>query len=562
MKARTCLTQCAIFLGFLLLLSLPSCGGTEKTGTGEAAPFVWENAHVYFLLTDRFFNGDPSNDLNYGRTDACAPMRGMEGGDLAGIIQKIEEGYFDRLGITAIWMTPFFEQNRGSTDEGTGLTYPYHGYWIQDWTRLDPNFGTEEELERLLETAHRHGIRIVMDVVINHTGPVTPEDPVWPEDWVRTAPPCTYQDYASTITCTLVENLPDIRTESDEEVALPPSLLEKWEKEGRLEQELAELDAFFERTGYPRAPRYYLIKWLTDYVRKYGIDAYRLDTAKHVEEGIWKELNTEAALAFEDWKKNNPDKVLDQNPFFTVGEVYNYGIDTERLFDFGDVKVDFYAQSIHSLINFAFKSDATLPYETLFSKYSRLLHGPLKGHSVMNYLASHDDGHPFDAERNRALEAGTRLLLTPGISQLYYGDESSRRLVVEGAMGDANLRSPMNWEAISRDDKVGGEHISRVMDHYGRLGQFRKEHPSVGAGKHRLLSQEPYLCTRSFQMGDYRDQVLIGLDLDRGAKRLSVGEVFEEGSLLTDYYSGKDVIVENGTIELDSPWAIVLLARK
>ena len=100
---------------------------------------------------------------------------------------------------------------------------------------------------------------------------------------------------------------------------LPPQLLQKWEQEGRLEQELAELDAFFERTGYPRAPRYYLIKWLTDYVRKYGIDGYRLDTAKHIEESIWGELGKEAQAAFMEWKKANPDKVLDEQEFFHGG---------------------------------------------------------------------------------------------------------------------------------------------------------------------------------------------------------------------------------------------------
>ena len=84
--------------------------------------------------------------------------------------QKIEEGYFDALGINAIWTTPWFEQVHGGTDEGTGLTYAFHGYWISDWTSMDPNVGTEAELEKLVETAHAHGIRVVMDVIMNHCG--------------------------------------------------------------------------------------------------------------------------------------------------------------------------------------------------------------------------------------------------------------------------------------------------------------------------------------------------------------------------------------------------------
>jgi len=164
----------------------------QDQGKVPAAPFIWENASIYFLLTDRFSNGDPSNDINFDRTDQTAILRGFEGGDMAGVIRKIEEGYFDDLGITALWLTPWFEQVHGSTDEGTGPTYGYHGYWAKDWTAIEPNFGNPETLSLLVETAHAHGIRIVMDIVINHTGPVTPLDPAWPDEWVRKSPRCVY----------------------------------------------------------------------------------------------------------------------------------------------------------------------------------------------------------------------------------------------------------------------------------------------------------------------------------------------------------------------------------
>lgn len=552
------------FTGLVLFLFLAgSCvQADQQTGTDRKAPFLWENANVYFLLTDRFKNGNPGNDINFDRTGETAVMRGFQGGDMAGVIQKIREGYFDSLGVTALWMTPWFEQIHGSIDESTGITYGYHGYWTRDWTSIDPNFGSAEELAVLVKTAHDHGIRIVMDVIINHTGPVTDKDPVWPGDWVRTEPRCTYKDYESTVTCTLVENLPDIRTESDSPVDLPPALLEKWEQEGRLEKEMEELDDFFERTGYPRAPRYYLIKWLTDFIRKYGIDGYRLDTAKHIEEGVWKELFGEAQKAFREWKEKNPGEVLDGNEFYMVGEVYNYGIGTGRTFDFGDIKVDFYDQSIHSLINFDFKYNATGDYETLFSSYSKKLNGTLQGKGVLNYLSSHDDGSPFDKKRLKPMEAGTKLLLSPGACQIYYGDESCRNLIIPGANGDANLRGPMNWDEIENNSSRNGFVIGEVMEHYRKLGQFRRDHPAVGAGTHEKVSGEPYVFSRVFQKGEYQDKVLVGLGLKTGRKTLQAGGTFRDGTRLYDYYSGSWTSVKKGRVAIDSEWEIVLLGRK
>ncbi|MEO0902068.1 MAG: alpha-amylase family glycosyl hydrolase, partial [Bacteroidota bacterium] len=262
----------------------------EDIAPKKQIPFKWEGANVYFLLTDRFHNGNPENDLNFERTEETAVLRGFEGGDIQGIIQKLEQGYFTDLGINAIWFTPVVEQIHGATDEGTGNTYAYHGYWAKDWTSIDPNFGNRKDLEKLVKTAHSKGIRVLLDVVLNHTGPVTEKDPVWPSDWVRTDPTCEFTTYENTTACTLVNNLPDILTESDEAVELPDALLAKWKEEGRLSQELDELQLFFERTGYPRAPRFYIIKWLTDYINDFGVDGFRVDTVKHVNENAWSDL--------------------------------------------------------------------------------------------------------------------------------------------------------------------------------------------------------------------------------------------------------------------------------
>jgi len=522
------------------------------------APFVWQGANLYFLLTDRFNNADTTNDVNFDRTRETAVLRDFEGGDLKGITQKIEDGYFTNLGINAIWMTPVVEQIHGGTDEGTGVTYGFHGYWTKDWTAIDPNYGTKEDLHQLVKSAHDKGIRILLDAVINHTGPVTEKDPVWPSEWVRTDRKCTHDNYENTVVCTLVENLPDIRTESNDNVELPPQLVKKWKAEGRYDDEVAELDAFFERTGHPRAPRFYIMKWLTDYITEFGIDGYRVDTVKHTEDYVWQEFKKECDYAFAEFKTNNPDKVLDDNAFYLVGEVYNYGISTGQFFDYGDKKVNYFdPPSFQSLINFEFKWNAKeLSYEDLFKKYHTHLSGDLKDFGTFNYLSSHDDGSPFDAERKKPFETATKLLLSPGTSQVYYGDEVARVLKVEGAEGDANLRSVMEWDAIATDTKVAS-----VLTHWQKLGQFRAKHPAVGAGEHQMISEKPYLFYRSLTQGDYNDVVVVGLELDKGKKQLNVFNVFKDGATVQDAYSGKTATVKDGSIEIDSEFDMVLLEQ-
>lgn len=533
----------------------------QETANNETPPFLWENATVYFLLTDRFSNSNPNNDVNFGRTQPSAPLRGFMGGDIAGITQKLSENYFSDLGVTAIWFTPVVEQIHGQVDEGFGANYGFHGYWARDWTAIDPNFGTASELAELVKSAHEKGIRVVLDVVLNHTGPVTDADPVWPADWVRTGPRCEYTSYETTTSCTLVANLPDVLTGSNEEVELPAELVAKWKAEGRYEQEIRELDDFFNRTGYPRAPRYYIIKWLTDYVREFGVDGFRVDTAKHLEESVWGELYKEAKVALAEWKAANPTSVLDDNDFYMVGEVYGYGISGGRLYDFGDKKVDYFDQGFHSLINFEFKYDARSDYEAMFSKYSNALNGALSGFGTLNYLSSHDDGDPFDAAREKSIEAGTRLLLSPGAAQIYYGDETGRRLQHPEATGDAVLRTFMNWEELATNADINGVGAQTILRHWQKLGVFKREHPAVGAGMHQALSQTPYVFARTYQSESYSDKVVVGLSLPIGQKQITVDGIFENGDRLKEYYSEQEITVAGGVVSFSSPHSISLLAR-
>jgi len=560
------MNRLSVLSSIIFLLVLLSCQSNnekqkESLSANEPIPyFNWEGATIYFMLTDRFKNGDPTNDVNFERTEPTAVLRGFEGGDLAGVTQKIESGYFNDLGVNAIWLTPLVEQIHAGTDEGTGFTYGYHGYWAKDWTVLDPNFGTHQELKTMIETAHKRGIRVLLDAVVNHHGPETPQDGIWPEDWVRRWPTCTHDSYAATTACNLVENLPDVLTESNQEVALPPQLVAKWKQEGRLEQEQAELDAFFERTGYPRAPRFYIMKWLSDYVSEYGIDGFRVDTAKHTEASVWEEFRVICNASFAQWKEEHPESVLDETPFYLVGEVYSYDLHHLREHDFGDRKEDFFNNSFDALINFHIKGTQDMSLEALYSDYSNILNGPMDGFGTLNFMSSHDDGSPFDKARKNPYETARRLLLAPGTAQIYYGDELSRPLIIEGTQGDATLRSFMNW-----DDLENNAQTAKILNYWQRLGQFRARHMAIGAGIHQQISQAPYTFSRVFNDKRHSDQVVVAVLNDADIKmareglRIDLGGVFAEGTQLRDAFTGQEYSVTDGGVYLTVFEDVILL---
>ena len=553
-----------------LLLAFGAAHAAPDTTPARSKPFTWQNATVYFLLTDRFNNADPSNDHAYGRKDDAAVARGFMGGDLAGVTARIREGYFTDLGVDAIWITPPVEQIHGATDEGTGKTYAFHGYWARDFTAIDANLGTERDLHDLVDAAHARGIRVLLDVVMNHTGPVTAADPVWPADWVRTSPVCNFKDVKGTVDCTLVKNLPDVRTDSRQAVALPPALVAKWKREGRYEREVAELDDFFKRTGYPRAPRYYLIKWYADWVRKYGVDGFRADTVKHTQPDVWKDLKQVAAAAYDDWKRTPAGKdavaKIGDAPFFMTSEVYGYSVAQGRQYRYDDgTKVDYFDNGFDSMINFSLPHDARGSYETLFAEYSRQLNGPLKGVSVLNYLDSHDDGHPYDALRRHPFEEANKLLLAPGQAQIYYGDETARVLKIDGAEGDANLRSFMNWDQLKANAKAGEAvtiGVADVRDYWARLGRFRHAHPAVGAGVHRMLASNPYTFKRTYEQGGVTDRVVIALDLPKDHPvPITVAGVFADGQTVRDAFSAQSAVVKDGKVQFANAAPAALIAQ-
>ena len=114
----------------------------------------------------------------------------------------------------------------------------------------------------------------------------------------------------------------------------------------------------------------------------------------------------------------------------------------------------------------------------------------------------------------------------------------------------------MNWEDLKTNKST-----YKLLFHYQRLGQFRKNHPAIGAGKHIMISQNPYVFNRCYTSDKIIDDVLVGLDLPIGEKEISVGEFYGNGTKVRDFYSGLESIVENGTIKINTEYTILLIEK-
>ncbi len=516
----------------------------ERSGAA-ATPFHWQNATVYFALTDRFSNGDPTNDGSYGRKkDGASEIGTWHGGDWKGLTAKLP--YLSDLGVNALWISPVAEQLHGWVAGGTGdfKHYGYAGYWALDFTRLDKNWGSAADLQELVDQAHLRGIRVVVDVVLNHPGYATGADLVsylpevfhdgtgaaftaydaaphadlrtwndlvnyqstnwtkwWSPAWIRAgSTPQEFPGFDRPGTDDLTKSLsflPDFKTEATAAAGIPTLLTRKAATpDGTGSVEIAGATV-----------RDYLVKWQTDWVRQFGIDGFRCDTAKNVELGSFKALKTAGTAALADWKAANPGKAMDGSPFWMTGEVYGHGVAKDaHYFDGG----------FDSLINFAFQPqlrdalavkpalvDNADELDALYGRYSAALSDPSFG--ILSYLSSHDTRLWFgdialnDAAKQR--QAGTALLLVPGGVQVFYGDESGRRLGPAGNDPTQGTRSDMNWDSTD----------ASILAHFRKLATFRRSHSAVGAGTHaRIVSPAgTYAFTRTLGTGASQDAVVV-----------------------------------------------------
>ena len=175
--------------------------------TGPNADFEWDDALIYMVMTDRFVNGNASND---GAPSGAEAEADWMGGDLEGVTQMIEAGYFTELGVNALWISPFNTNPNGSylAADGQHQVSGYHGYWPVEPRQVDPRFGGEQALEEMVEAAHSAGIRVMADFVVNHVHEdhvYAQEHPEWFNqgcicgtsecDWTERRLDCLFMDY-------------------------------------------------------------------------------------------------------------------------------------------------------------------------------------------------------------------------------------------------------------------------------------------------------------------------------------------------------------------------------
>lgn len=462
----------------------------------NAKDFDWDESVIYFMVTDRFFDGNESNNTASGAKTYGKDNAGLyHGGDFAGITQKLD--YLEDLGINTIWITPIVENIPGVTVTDTGkedvpYNAAYHGYWASNFTKLNPTLGTEEEFQTLIDQAHNRGIRIMVDIVVNHAGYDTDFG-----DMIRSGDDIVSgSDQKDSLS-----NLPDFKTED-------PAVSAQ------------------------------LVKWQTQWVKDFGIDYFRVDTVKHVENDTWAELKNALTEVDSDFKM--------------IGEYAGGGyasngntlgtreMDSDLDFDFNDQATNFVKGNISSVESF------------LTSRNSVLNNTYMTG----QFLGSHDEdgfkkklldgGMAEDAATAASMVAASLQITAKGQPVIYYGEEI-------GQTGLNNYpyqtnRYDFDWSIVSNDNKT--------YQHYKKMLSIRNAYTDVfarGDRKTILASDENGydIVSRSYK----GTKLYVGLNIKDVAQTVEIPVSENNGTVLKDLYSGKTYTVSNGKVKVIIPAA-------
>ena len=504
----------------------------------------------YFVLPDRFSNGDEANDtggLPGGPLDNGfdATNRGFfHGGDLAGLSQKLD--YLEGLGVTAIWMGPVFKnrpvQGLGSEFVSAG----YHGYWTEDFTRVDPHFGTNAELASLRDDVHGRDMKLFFDIITNHTADVIDfeeqtydyvskdEEPFRDADGV----PFDDVDYAGTGEFPELDvevsfpYTPTFTTKADRKVKAPNWLNNRtlyhnrgnttFSGENSVYGDFFGLDDLF--TAHPR-----VVKGMTDIFADwvgFGVDGFRVDTTKHVNIEFWQE-----------WAPAIQAKAtaIGNDDFFMFGEVFDPNPNFPSIFSTKGLLpavLDFGFQNRAQ--RFAAESRPTEELQAFFAADDWYLDADSNAYSLPVFLGNHDMGrigmfvgnaNPGASDEellDRDLLAHALMFFARGMPVIYSGDEQG----FTGAGGDQLARQdmfPSLTEEYWDDDQIGTDETPQDdnfdTDHpiYVRLAELAgvfEDHEALrsGAQIHRYASDQAGIYAFSRIGRDERVEYLVAVN--------------------------------------------------
>ena len=494
-----------------LALAFVGCAATPAASTKAAASTKgivrvvpqrdWSDSVLYFVILDRFADGDGANNAKVDRNNPG----GWHGGDLRGLTAQLNE--IASLGATALWITPVVQQIDfcPPSQAPVGITVPggwfehcgFHGYWAEDFTRLDPHFGTEADLRALVEAAHARGIKVLLDVVYNHVGYDAHylKDPAT-AGWVRTKPvECSVDE----LHCQ-VGGLPDLRTE------LP-------------------------------AVQDYLLNAHLGLAKRSGLDGFRLDTVKHVEHEFWERHRRETRAQL-------------GNDFFLLAEVWGGSatvLDDYFAPDEMDAGFDFtFKGSCESFVQGKGRTIA-------FASYLEKRHKVREGHYLAHYLSSHDEpmalanlGGDKDAFKLCVALQMTSL----GIPTIYYGEEVAR----PGSTWPLN-RGDMPW---GKRALLPGKGLARDEDmraYYQKLIRARRENVALSSGGFHRLSSDGDLLV--FERSDAASGSAVVVAINRGQKEITsvvdAPQAWGASGEALDAISGAKMSVNAGRIAVNVP---------